>query len=243
MMSSDRAASEKPPSRFLDLEVLKHESISATGLDPHLALVRTWQSERLGQTYADLLADPRYQPACQFFLTDIYAARDFSQRDHDVARIHALLSSVLPPRVVQVLTDIITLMKLTNALDNQLVQVLVNRLDVTDSITAAQYREGYRLCDNYDERMQQIELVTKILSEVGQLAHTMMIGVGLKLVRVPAERAGWSELYGFLERGYAAFKPMRNVSFFVQTVEEREKRLLNEIWTERSGADQSSLEG
>lgn len=53
----------------------------ARALDPGLAVLRAWQSQRLARTYADLLDDPAYAPACRFFLSEIYAARDFSQRD------------------------------------------------------------------------------------------------------------------------------------------------------------------
>jgi hypothetical protein len=66
---------------LLDLQnspEVRHQSVARTGLDPQLALLRAWQSQRLRRTYADLLDDPRYRPACLFFLNDIYAARDFS---------------------------------------------------------------------------------------------------------------------------------------------------------------------
>ncbi len=85
---------------------LQQQPVAALALDPQLAMLRLWQSQRLAQTYADLLAGPRSGPALRFFLSDLYAPRDFSQRDHDVERIHAFLSRVMPPQTIQLLTDI-----------------------------------------------------------------------------------------------------------------------------------------
>jgi hypothetical protein len=200
---------------------LRHQPVLATELDPPLALLRKWQSERLAHTYADLLADKRYRPACLFFLSDIYAPRDFSQRDHDVERIHAFLSRVVPAPMLQLLTDVVELNSLTQALDRKLVDVLVNKLNVTGAITPELYAEGYRICDNYAERVRQIDLITRVVAQVGEGARLRGVGTAMKLVGGPARRAGWAELYGFLERGYDAFRQMRDVRLLCQLVEQR----------------------
>jgi hypothetical protein len=200
----------KPPKAvklLLDLEhnqELQHQPVPAAELDPPLALLRSWQSGRLTRTYADLLADKRFRPAFLFFLNDIYASRDFSQRDHDAERIHAFLSKIMPAQMMQLLNDIIDLNSLTNVLDQQLVEVLVNKLNVTDSLSAERYAEGYRMCDNYAERVHQIELTTRVLTRVGEGARHVGVGAAMKLARGPALRAGWVELFDFLEHGYDA---------------------------------------
>jgi hypothetical protein len=50
-------------------------------------------------------------------------------------------------------------------------------------------------------------------------------------MRGPANRAGWNEVYDFLERGYKAFKQMRDVKKFARIIEEREKRILDAIFS------------
>src|SRR4051794_40704114 len=85
------------------------DSVAGVALNPQLTLLRTWQSQRLAQSYADLLADPHASPACRFFLSDIYAPRDFSQRDHDIERIYAYLVRVLPSQALQLLSTVIEL--------------------------------------------------------------------------------------------------------------------------------------
>jgi len=211
-------------------EELKRQTVAGQLLDPQLVLLRTWQCERLARTYADLLADPQYGPACHFFLDDIYAPRDFSQRDHDAERIHGYLSRVMPAQMLQVLTDVIALNHLTNALDRELLRALVVKLGVTDTITPQLYAQGYRLCDNYEARANQIDLIVRLLKEVGEGAHLLVVGAAMKMLRGPAHRAGWSELYEFLGRAYAAFKQMRSVDKFVQMVKQRETRILDRIF-------------
>jgi len=209
---------------------LQQQPVAGVALDPQLALLRTWQSQRLAQTYADLLADLHTGPACRFFLSDIYAPRDFSQRDHDIERIYAFLVRVLPSQALQLLSTVIELNRLTNALDNALCRVLVDQLGMTDSITPEEYAAGYRLCDNYDARVRQIDLITQVLRQVGAGSRMAVVGLAMKLARGPALRAGWVELYDFLARGYAAVKQLRDLPSFVGTIGERERRILDQIF-------------
>lgn len=227
----------KPPdaARLLyDLQhndALKQQPVAAVALDPQLAVLRMWQSQRLAQTYADLLADPHSGPALRFFLSDLYAPRDFSQRDHDVERIYAFLSRVMPAPTVQLLTDIIALNRLTNGLDHDLCRALVDQLGVTDTLTPELYAEGYRVCANQEARADQIDLITTVLTQVGTGARQPVVGLAMKLAQLPAQRAGWGELYDFLKRGYAAFKQLRDVPTFVGTIAQRERRILDQIYS------------
>jgi hypothetical protein len=201
-------------------------------------MLREWQAHRLAGTYTDLLADPRYRPACEFFLSDIYAPRDFSQRDHDLERIHKFLSSIFPAFMIQLLTETVELNTMTNALDNRLLRVLVDRLGAIRSITPKLYAEAYRICNNHAERVRQIELTQNILMQVGEGARRMVVGAGMKMAKIPAQRAGWIDLYDFLERGRQAFKQMKDIKTFVDTIAEREMNILNLIYA----ADLSAFE-
>jgi hypothetical protein len=208
-------------------EELKHQSITPTGLDPYMAMLRSWQSNRLRRTYTDLLADPRYTPACEFFLSDLYAPRDFSQRDHDLERIHGVLSRLLPAQAILLLTETVELNSMTHALDQRLLRVLVDQLSVTEEVTPALYAEAYRICDNYQERVRQIDLTQSLLMQVGEIAHLKVVGGVLKLAKIPAQRAGWVDLYDFLDRGRRAFMQMKDVKTFVDTIAQREMKLLD----------------
>lgn len=136
--------------------------------------------------------------------------------------------------MLQTLTDAIELNRLTDLLDSQLVHVLVNQLGVTETITPAVYTEGYRRCDNYTQRVHQIELITKLIRQVGESTRLPVAGLALKILRGPAHRAGWDDLYGFLVRGYDAFKQIPKVSDFIEIIEQRETRILDEIFIDKA---------
>ncbi len=208
----------------------QRELIAPIQLDPQLVMLRTWQSERLARTYADLLADPKFAPACQFFLSDIYSPRDFSQRDRDFETLHSVLSRFLPAFAIQLLTDALAANQATYNLDLKQLHILVDQLNVTSSISVEQYIQAYRLCDNYTERVDQIEQITQVMCQVGELAHQPLVRPVLWAARQPALKGGWNELYGFLERGYIAYKGMKDRTLFTQILHDREMQILDRIY-------------
>jgi len=211
-------------------QVARREQVDGNDLDPQMALLRAWQVERLARTHTDLLASSRYAPACRFFLDDVYAPRNLTQRDHDLERMHQFTLKFLPGSLVRPLTLAIELNTLTQQLDQELLDVLVDELGMTETITEGLYAEGYRLCDNYAERVKQIELVGEVGHGIERVARLPLTGMTLRLARGPAQRAGWGELQEFLERGLAAFKKMRHVKGFLTMIQRRERRILDQIF-------------
>ena len=199
-------------------------------LAPEVALLRHFQSQRLAQTHADLLASPRFGPAAQFFLTDVYGPRDFSQRDADMQRFYDGVRKVLPERAVAVLADVVNLSALTNELDDRLIHTLVDELGVTDAITLEQYAAAYRLCDNYDERRHQLQLIEEIGRGIDRMIKIPFIAIALRLAHAPAVLAGWGELQEYLERGFSAFKHMKGADDFLKAIIGRETRILDAIF-------------
>ncbi|HNB52152.1 MAG TPA: hypothetical protein PK530_09430 [Anaerolineales bacterium] len=209
----------------------RRKRITGQDLPPALKLLRTFQSERLARTHADLLASPRHGPACSFFLTDIYAPRDFSQRDHDAETLYKLMNRFLPEDLLYPLAIVLKLNAMTHDLDERLADALVHHLGVTDTITPEMYAEGYRICDNYQEREQQIDMLLDIGDRVDRLVKSPLTAPTLALANLPAKTAGWDELHHFLERGYKAFKHMKGSEYFLKTITTREKDILHRIFS------------
>jgi len=203
-------------------------------LEPAMALLRTWQTNRLQETYADMLALPRYRPACLFFLNEIYAPRDFSRRDQDFAHLYQLAQRFIPEHFLVLFKALFELNTLTNNLDQLLLRALVEELGMRDQLTPQMYAQAYRICDNYEDRKYQIELLVALIHDVGVGARDPLIWPTLQVARVPAGLGGWHELYDFAVHGYHAFKAMRHPSVFSSTIEKREMHILNQIF---SGAE------
>jgi hypothetical protein len=211
-------------------KVSHREEIERSGLDPHLALLRVWQAERLARTYADLLEQPRYGPACLFFLEDIYAARDFSQRDHDLQTMYDFMRRFVPDAISRPAALTIKLHGMTEALDRKLLDVLVNQLGMTDSITVEQYAEAYRRCDNYRERVEQIDAIIDICEHIDGIVRNPVTGPALSIAKRPLRAAGYGEVVDFLERGYDSFKRMHGSRYFRRTLQEREMGILDRFY-------------
>lgn len=211
-------------------KVSPHEAVAGSGLDPKMALLRVWQTQRLSRTYADLLEEPRYNPACRFFLDDIYAERDFSQRDHDLETMYEFMRRFVPDAVSRPAALTIKLHRMTDALDQALLDVLVNQLDVTDSITVEQYAEAYRRCDNYRERVEQIDAIIEICEHIDGIVRNPITGPALSLAKRPLRGAGYGEVVAFLERGYDSFKRMHGSHHFRKTLQERELSALDRMY-------------
>jgi len=136
----------------------------------------------------------------------------------------------LPSRVNETLRLLFELNQLTTELDELLLIKLVQELQVEIEITAATYAQAYRLCDNYPDRVRQIELIVDIGRDVDWLVHRPLISGALRLARTPAKLAGWSELHSFFERGFTAFKEMGGAEPFLEMIQQREMKILDNIY-------------
>lgn len=212
------------------LKEVKHQPLSGTSLDPNVALLRDWQSRRLANTYRDLLADERHRPACEFFLEDIYGPYDFSQRDHDIEQMYEFTRRFVPDAMLRPLAVTVELHQLSETLDRQLLDVLLYRLGVTDTITPELYAEGYRVCDNYATRVYQIELIERICEHIDGIVRNPLTGPTLSLAKRPLRSSGHVALVDFLERGYTSFKHMRGSQHFRATIRQRELSLLDRMY-------------
>ena len=213
-----------------------HEMVEGKQLSPLMAYLGAWQSLRLARTHADLLRDPEFSQACGFFLSDIYAPRDFSQRDHDGHRIYDFMNRFLPEATLLPLSMALEINTLTQQLDLAMAEALRNELAVVDRFDQRQYDEAYRLCDNYDVRVRQIELIVELGTHLDRVRRLPFITPTLRLARLPAQRLGWYDMQNFLERGFAALKSLRRVDVFLQRIELREKAILDRIYGLPGGA-------
>ena len=195
-----------------------------------LPLLRHWQAQRLARTYADLAADARYAPATAFFLSDIYGERDFGERDRAVERAYPLLQKTLPDATLAPVQRAIELDGLSKELDTALASVLFAEPAVKDRITESAYAQAYRLCDNRAQRLRQIELIVAVGTDLDRAVAKPLVRRLLILARAPARAAGFGELQDFLERGFDAFRNMGGAAEFLNTIETREKRILERLF-------------
>ncbi len=193
-----------------------------------------WQAERLKITHEDLYKTPRYHKGLEFLLKDLYAPKEFIQRDDDLERVFPVAVKLLPDSLLYTVSLLVELNLLTQQLDEQLVQVLIGPLGVNElsinELSEDTYCEAYRLCNNKAQRMHQTQLIANIGNDLDVYVRSRLVSFTLKITQSPAEMAGLGNLHSFLRRGFDAFKAMHGVDELLEIIVSRESHILEAIY-------------
>lgn len=192
-------------------------------LSARIALKR-YQSARLGQTHADLLANPNTHDAARFFLEELYGANDLSQRDLDLERIIPTLKKMLSYESLNTITEAIVLDALSERLDTAMARVLGTEF------SEGMYIAAYRTATTREEREHQLDLVQQLGQSLCQLVPIPLLAMTLTIMKGPARLAGLGELHQFLDQGFSTFKKMKKPSKFVETIVGRERDVMARIY-------------
>jgi hypothetical protein len=192
--------------------------------DPALAArvqaLKSYQQRRFAETYADLLANPRYASATRFFLHELYGPGDYRQRDAQFARVIPTLTRLFPEEVVDTVAKLARLHALSERLDTRLGEHLMS-----PDITPAEYAIAWRACGEPAARQRQIDLTMAVGDSLDKLTRKPLLRHSLRLMRGPAQMAGLGALQNFLESGFDTFRAMRGAGEFLATVKQREEAL------------------
>lgn len=191
--------------------------------------LQTFQQNRLNSTYLDLKAKPEYSQIGEFFFNKLYAPEDFSFRDASIKKLHSLLKGTVYKGMISAVSMVIELHELSDRLDNRMVEKMIENRVETD-MNMEQYQEIYRQLDNYEERIYQIRLVTRVNRAFHRLSKMWVVGLSLKTVRTAAHVLGMGKITDFIHEGYVGFRKIVNIDEFVDTIEYRELAWHNEIW-------------
>ena len=214
----------------LEASFKARELAEERGLVERVDALERWQKQRLATTYRDLAKSKRHRAAIEFFTTDLYAPADLHQRDFDVRRMYPMMVRLLPESAIATIATAIELQSLTLKLDLDLVKALGTECDRDPCCTDKSYAHAYRKCDNRDQRERQIELIIEVGQDLDHLVRNPLIRGALRVARAPAALTGLGALQSFLERGFAAFRAMRNADHFLHTIEHRERKVMDAIF-------------
>jgi len=198
--------------------------------------LQAFQSARLNDTYADLKNDPEYDKIGHFFFEMLYAPEDFSFRDASIKKLHRLLKGKVYQGMVTAVTQVIELHELSDMLDDRMVERMI-ATNVGENMEMDQYQEIYRSLDNYDQRIYQIKLSTKVTRAFHKLSKKWVVALSLKTVRSAAHLIGMGKIIDFIYEGFNGFRSINNIDFFVETVEQRETAWHDEIWYGKAQAN------
>ncbi|MCF8197789.1 MAG: hypothetical protein K9J42_03410 [Sulfuritalea sp.] len=222
------AIGQELASCIAEAQQLRNARVSEPGAQDYPRL-KEWQAARLARTYSDLLASPRYRPAAEFFLSDLYGPKDFRTRDDELARVVPIMVHVLPARALMTLLEAVKMDTLSESLDTAMVLAL-RKHGNAKAIDWPAYAAAYRSCGRMKDRKLQIALIDKIGKTLDRLTHIPLIRISLKLMSGPAQLSGLGDLHSFLHRGFDAFSFMKGADEFLAIVTQRETALMEELF-------------
>ncbi len=188
------------------------------------------QIGRLKETYRDFVTDEATRTLGEFFFDRIYSTGDDKdKRDADFKRMYETFKDRLGEDIAGQLQKLIHVNELTDVLDDRIVETLEG-YGVEAKFTNEQYERAYRECDNYEERAEQIDLLCEAMVFFHTIAHWRSMGLALKVIKLVARLKGARELAEYLDEGYRAFRTVKDVTKFRETVYGREFVRLNRIY-------------
>jgi hypothetical protein len=196
--------------------------------------VKHYQHARFGVTYADLMAQPRYAGAAEFFLTDLYGPADFSDRDDQFARIVPALVRLFPAHIVDTVAELAELHALSERLDTAMARQRLASGASDRAVSGAEYARWWRAVGEPSTRERQIALMVSVGQALDRYTRSALLRQSLRLMRGPASAAGLGALQGFLERGFDTFRDMAGAKHFLDTIAMRERALAAALF---AGAD------
>lgn len=191
--------------------------------------LQKFQVDRLNADYECLKSNPDWDLLFDYFVNDIYCPKEYTEDQDHIKRITALLKKSLGKKVFSKLIKILEIHTLSIELDHKLVTILIE-MGVGNKITLADYNYAYRLCDNYNERKKQLELIVECCHNLHQVASHWYIGLLLKSVRVMAGILGGTPLLDSLEKGYTILHNVKDIHFFTDQIYDHELARLNNIY-------------
>jgi hypothetical protein len=201
-----------------------------------LRALEAFQVARLRRDFADLMVERQYQALGEFFFSELYAPRDFSERNTSARQLHAMLRAVPGVRVSS-LDRALRLMELTGALDDRLAHLLLAG-GIGPGFDEPAYERAYRAADAYAAREEQLRLIIATVQDVFELSRLPLIVWHMRQVQPLAQSLGFGALARFLLHSLEAVQPVRDLNRFTNTLWEREKRRLDRIYTSAAGASQ-----
>lgn len=194
-----------------------------------LAIVQSWQRQRLAAAYADFTSQERYSAAGDFFLDELYGGLHFRERDQEMERVLPVMVRMLRDDMLLALAEAFELQALSLDFDIQMTAQFLDK--GWDQLTLSRYGEIYRACGREDAREQQVELIHRLGLDLNSLVRHRLVMMLVRMLRGPAIAAGFGLLQSFLENGLRAFRIMGDGTEFIDTIRLREGEFMHSLLT------------
>jgi hypothetical protein len=205
------------------------KATAAVTLEEAKSAVQEFQVRRLKRDFRDMRKSDEYGPFSDFFATEIYSARDFTERNESFRRVTNQFRHVIGDEIYVGLVKLLDLHSLTDRLDEEVAGALV-AMGRPLEFTELEYEEAYKRLDNYDERLLQIDLIIESLEFTHHVSQMTLIGVVLKSAKIATGFFSRDRTVELLERAYSMLRHIKSITYLVEEVRKREVARLDRIY-------------
>ena len=206
------------------------EALEPANRSARVGELRQFQARRLAASCADLRRTPRYAAAAEFFLSDLYSEKDFTERDRNVEKIYPIMIRLLPEAVLETVAVAAELNALSHRMDLRMVARLDGQLDPAQPLSLHHYALAYAQDQDHSIRRHQLALILGLGRGLDHIVRKRMVRELLALCHWPAKLAGLGALQSFLERGFDAFTALKGANPFLLALAHRERAFMIEMY-------------
>lgn len=189
-----------------------------------------WQLAYLLPFFSDLHAQEGYSEAIDFTMNDL-AGVGIADRDRDLERVSPAITRMLPTRALATIAAAAEMNARVLKVNIAICRCLLVDGTLPTEISEFDYCIACRQASSLDECVELVVLITGLGATLKSLVKIPMLGITLRAMRAPAHAAGFGALQQFLEDGYATFRDIPDIDYFLNEIESRMTRMFELIYT------------
>lgn len=188
-----------------------------------------WQLDYLLAFFDELRNKPGYSDALNFVVSEL-AGVGVSKRDRQLARAAPAVTTLMPLGPLQTLARAANLNARTLEINLGICRQLQTDGKLPEIISESDYFAACRRASNYDECMEFLHIAIDLGRALGPTVQHRLIGMTLKAMNVPAHATGFGDLQAFFEKGYATFRNIPDLDYFLAETEARMTTVFQRIY-------------
>ena len=170
--------------------------------------------------YSEFEEHPETAAAVEFVISDLIGT-GISSRDADMARIIPVMTRLLPANALQATASAMELNARALAINLDICQHLSPQLEAGAGFSEREYCEAFRGSTSLDECHELIDLTITLGHTLNRLVHNRLLGATLRAMHYPAHAAGFAAMQDFLEKGFATFRAIEDIDYFLDRFADR----------------------
>ena len=190
-----------------------------------------WQLDYMLAFFDDLVVDNGYTDAVDFIVSDL-AGIGISERDREIERAAGAIVATLPLHPLETAAAAVELNAHALEINLGIWRELCAEGKLPREITEKIYVTACRSASSYEECMDLVHLAGELGQTLKTLVRLPLIGGLLRTMRAPAHATGFGALQGFLETGFATFREIPDIDYFLEQLVARLDRVFRRIYIE-----------